>query len=183
MGKTLTRSSSWASWLLTIPRLLEFGIRLSSFFRFFPVPCKKQRREQSPSWASALGWFRLRFPCRDAMAHKQRPGESKLAWGYLDQYLRHCRCPQSLQSSCLPQAGSCVHSVTGVGWGEVGGLPHLPCTAKCTTTRTQRVQSVSCGHLSTSSVCRRVGTSTGPGADSRLPGRQSTSPSGCEGVG
>lgn len=103
-------------------------------------------------------------------------GESRLAWRYLDQYLRHCRCPQSLQSSCLPQTGLCVHSVTG-------GLPHLPCTAKWTTTRTQRAQSVFCGHLSTSSVCRRVGTSTGPGADWRLPGRQSTSPSGCEGVG
>lgn len=44
------------------------------------------------------------------MADKQRPGESRLSWRYLEQYLKHRRCPQSLQSSCLPQAGSCVHS-------------------------------------------------------------------------
>lgn len=37
---------------------------------------ERKRREKSPRQTAAPGWFRLRFPSRNAMAGKQRPGRA-----------------------------------------------------------------------------------------------------------
>lgn len=69
-GKDPARKQWLCQLVLTVSRLLEFGVRPFPFSMLLPAPCKEQRRELSTSQTSVLGWFRLRFPSGNAMVGK-----------------------------------------------------------------------------------------------------------------